>query len=164
MSSAAGRDATSSTERGETLLELLVAVLLMGTSVLALVGGIGTGIRISDIHRKQATAGAYVRAYAEAIEGAVAQSPSAYVECAGPAAYVSAFSIGDPKYAASVVDVTYWDGSAFSSSCVAGSDTGVQLVSLRVTSSDDLVAESLDVVIRRPCRSVTEFPLDAPCD
>jgi type II secretory pathway pseudopilin PulG len=109
-------------DRGETLLELLVSVLIMGVAVVALVGGLGTAIRVSDIHRKQANAGAYVRSYAEAIETAVAASPSAYVECAGPAAYESAFTPGDPTYAASVVDVTYWDGSGFSDSCTAGSD------------------------------------------
>src|ERR1700704_4476556 len=120
---------------GETLLELLIAVMIMGVAVVALVGGIATSIRMSDIHRKQAEAGAYVRAYAEAIENAVARSPSAYVACARPSMY-PAFSplVGNPTYTAEITAVRYWNGSstagAFANACGAGAevpiDTGVQ--------------------------------------
>jgi type II secretory pathway pseudopilin PulG len=59
-------------DRGETLIELIVALAIMGITVVAIVSGIATGIVMSDIHRKQATAGAVVRQYAEAIENDVA--------------------------------------------------------------------------------------------
>ncbi|MDT5023868.1 MAG: hypothetical protein QOE61_294 [Micromonosporaceae bacterium] len=155
-------------DRGETLLELLITVVIMGVAVVALVGGIATSIRMSDIHRKQAEAGAYVRAYAEAIENAVAASPTAYFACAGPSKY-SAFSplVGNPTYTAEITAVRYWNGSltagAFAGTCGPGTevpiDTGVQQVSLRVTAGNT-VAETLDVIIRKPCRSATDFPLD----
>jgi Tfp pilus assembly protein PilV len=137
-------------DRGETLLELLITVVIMAVAVVALVGGIATSIRMSDIHRKQAAAGAYVRAYAEAIENAVARTPTAYVACAGPSTYGSIYVTGNATYTAQPPVVTYWNGSSFSASCA--SDTGVQKVSLRVTAGNT-VAETLDVVIRKPCRS-----------
>jgi hypothetical protein len=52
---------------------------------------------------------------------------------------------------------------AFAGTCGPGTevpiDTGVQQVSLRVTAGNT-VAETLDVIIRKPCRSATDFPLD----
>jgi hypothetical protein len=142
---------------------MLVAVMVMGVAVVVLIGGIGTGLRLSDFHRKQAAAGAYVRAYAEAIETAVAGEPSAYVDCAGPGTFATAYTPPDPNFAASVVSVTYWNGSSFGGTCTAGSDTGIQRLSLKIVSTDNLAAETLDLIIRRPCRSVMYFPLDPPC-
>jgi prepilin-type N-terminal cleavage/methylation domain-containing protein len=151
-------------DRGDTLIELLVTVVIVGVAVVALVGGIATSIRMSDIHRKQAAAGAYVRAFAEAIEAYVTASPSGYTPCAGKATYAPAYTAlnGNPTYSAKITDVTYWDGSSAFGKPVPCNDTGVQKVSLTVT-ADDTVTETLDVIIRKPCRSTTDFPLDAPC-
>jgi type II secretory pathway pseudopilin PulG len=153
----------SERERGETLIELLVSVTIMGFAVVVLLGGLGTGIRMSDLHRKQVTASAQVRAFAEAIENAVAGSPTAYAECATPATYAPLYSTGDPKYTAQLVAVRYWTGASFDTTCTLATDSGVQRVSLRVQSFDNAVAETLDVIIRKPCRPATQFPLDAPC-
>jgi prepilin-type N-terminal cleavage/methylation domain-containing protein len=46
------RDSSS----GETLVELLVAMSILGVAVVALVSGIGTSVLVSDVHRKEATA------------------------------------------------------------------------------------------------------------
>ncbi|MDQ1740524.1 MAG: hypothetical protein QOE53_2176, partial [Pseudonocardiales bacterium] len=58
----------SDRDRGETLLELLIALAIMSIAVVAIVGGLVAGIAMSDIHRKQSTAGAAVRDYAENVE------------------------------------------------------------------------------------------------
>src|SRR5689334_1699512 len=68
--------------RGESMIEVLLAVVIMSTAVVAVVGGIATAIRIADLHRKQATAGAAVRALAEGLETAMAGTPTGYVDCA----------------------------------------------------------------------------------
>ena len=44
----------------------------MGIAVVAVIAGIGTGILVSDIHRKEATAGAVAHAYAESVARGVA--------------------------------------------------------------------------------------------
>lgn len=150
-------------DRGESLIELLVAMAIMSTAVIALVAGIGTAIRISDIHRKQATAGSYVRSYSEAVQSAIADTPTAYAACATSTTYQSAYTVPDPtRYQAEITAVTYWDGTGFVATCPA-TDLGLQRVSLRVRSLDGRASETLDVVIRRPCRSAADFPLDPPC-
>jgi Tfp pilus assembly protein PilE len=146
-------------ERGETLLELLIAVVIMGITVVAVIGGLATSIKISDIHRKQATAGAAVRSWAEAIENYVASTN--YINCAGTDAYkpsvvgyLPSLPVG---YTWSQTAATSWDGSSSNwVSCV--SDNGYQKVSLSVTSPDLRVTETLDIVLRKPCR-----PTDTSC-
>jgi type II secretory pathway pseudopilin PulG len=151
-------------DRGETLLELLITVMIVGVAVVALVGGIATSIRMSDIHRKQAAAGAYVRAFAEAIETYVTASPTKYTACAGTGTYAPAYTAldGDPTYTAKITAVKYWNGSSAFVSTVPCADTGVQQVSLLVT-ADNTVAETLDVIIRKPCRSTTDLPSELSC-
>lgn len=146
-------------ERGETLLELIVAVAIMGVAFVAVLGGIGTSILMSDIHRKQATAGAAVRNYAEAVENAVAASPSGYQESCTPT-----FAFTPPAgYEASITAVSFWNGSSFPAGpCTVGT-VGVQKVSLQVKSSDERAVETLEVIVRRPCRAIADFPLDTPC-
>jgi type II secretory pathway pseudopilin PulG len=154
---AAGGDSTA-TDRGETLVELVVALGIMSVAVVAIVGGVGTSILMSDVHRKQATAGAYLRDYAEAIEKDVAASPSAYT--ATPSctpSYASGFPVPS-GYTAQITAASFWNGSTFLTPCNAAADIGVQRISLRVASSDGRATETLDIIVRRPCRS-----LDTPC-
>ena len=55
-------------DRGETLLELLIAVVIMGVAVVAVVAALVNSVQLSDVHRKQATAAA--KAYQQAIADA----------------------------------------------------------------------------------------------
>ena len=93
-------------DRGESLIEILVAVLIMGTAVVAIVGGLLASVKMSDVHRKQATSGGLARDYAELIDRHVAGS--GYVACAGPAVYSPA-TVG---YTLPAVQVASPDGRA----------------------------------------------------
>lgn len=134
-------------DAGETLIELLVAIVVMGIAVVVIVSGMAAVILMSDLHRKQATAGAYVRDYAEAIENTVAGG--GYVACAGTATYAGATGYTDPAYKASVTTVRYWSGTAWQASC--GTDTGLQQLTVQVASADGRAKEQLTVVVRKPC-------------
>jgi len=170
-SSSARRDA------GETLVELLLAVVVMGIAAVALVGGIATSITMSDIHHKQATAGAAVRDFAEALQNAIATNAT-YTPCAPASAYAPA-AIGytaPAGYTAQVVapnGVAYWEDATtsptmspggFAASCpmtvngVTNNDSGLQRVSLQVASNDLRATETLTIVVRKPCR-----PGDTTC-
>lgn len=139
----AGRD------RGETLLELLIALTIMSIAVVAVVGGLLAAVAVSDIHRKQSTAGAAVRDYAESVEKYVAGT--GYTACAAPSAYAAgAVGFTVPSgYSASAVAVRYWSGAAWAASPCA--DVGLQELTIQVASSDSRASERLVVVLRKPC-------------
>jgi Tfp pilus assembly protein PilV len=130
-------------DRGESLLELLIAVTIMGVAVVAIVGGIGVSVLMSDIHRKQATAGTLVRDYGEAI------MTSTYTTCATTASYPPASGSIPTGYTAAIASVRYWTGSAWSTSCTP--DKGVQQLTVQVASADGRASESLVVVVRKRC-------------
>ena len=140
-------------DSGETLIELIVTIAIMSTAVVAIVGATATSIHLSDIHRKQAKAGSYVRAYAEALETAVAQSPTGYQYCATPSDYTgnSIYPSPESGYVPSATAVRVWTGSTWAPPGSCGTDIGVQRVTLQVALAGQ-VTESLDVIIRRPCR------------
>jgi type II secretory pathway pseudopilin PulG len=138
----------SADERGETLLELLIAVAIMGIAVVAIVGGIGVGVLMSDVHRKQATAGTSARDFGEAIENQVAGG--GYVPCAAPAKYAAPAGYASPTgFTSSVAAVRYWSAGAWASTC--GADSGLQQVTVQVASADGRASERLVVVVRRAC-------------
>jgi prepilin-type N-terminal cleavage/methylation domain-containing protein len=142
-------------DRGETLVEVLVAVVILGIAGVAVIAGLQMSVQASDIHRKQTTGGAYVRSYAEAVQQYVASGH--YIPCAGADAYnVGAVTnrISDlpssytPRHTAARSVGT--DGVA-ATGCTSATDTGVQQVTLRVTSNDNRADEKLTVVLRKPC-------------
>jgi len=141
-------------DEGETLLELMIAVAIMGIVVVAVVGGIATSIMMSDIHRKQATAGAYVRNYAETVVAYVAAgTPASKTNFASSSPDYSPSTVGFTApaggFVASVSSVWCWDDGSkkFISSCAA---SAVQQVTLNIASSDSRASETLLVIVRKP--------------
>jgi type II secretory pathway pseudopilin PulG len=148
-----GRRTRWADDRGETLVEVLVAVVILGIAGVAVMAGLTLSVKASDIHRKQTTGGAYVRSYAEAIQQYVASGH--YINCAAANAYnVNAVTsqITDlpssftPRQTAAKSVGT---NGAAASGCSA--DTGIQQVTLSVKSNDDRADETLTVVLRKPC-------------
>lgn len=142
-------------DRGESLVELLVAVAILGVAAVAILAGLQLSVQASDIHRKQTTGGAYVRSYAEAIADYVASSASHYVPCAGAGAYGAAtvgFAGSLPSgYSATSSAALRVPPDGGAAGTCAGNDTGVQQVSLTVSSGDGRASERLTVLLRRPC-------------
>jgi type II secretory pathway pseudopilin PulG len=122
-------------DQGETLLELIIAVAIMGIAVVAIVGGIATSISMSDIHRKQSISGALVRDDVEALVTAGYKSACDY-----------ALPTAQPGYMEGINQVYYWNGSQFLAGC---SDTGIHKVWIQVSSTDTRATERLEVVIRK---------------
>ncbi|MFF0264211.1 prepilin-type N-terminal cleavage/methylation domain-containing protein [Kribbella sp. NPDC004536] len=137
-------------ESGESLLELLIAVAIMGIAVVAIMAGLVTSVLVSDVHRKQATAGTAVRDYAEAIQTFVANGN--YVDSCGSITPYNLPSFTVPTgYTKSVVagSVRYWSGSSWQTSCAT--DLGLQRLILQVASNDGRASERVTVVLRKPC-------------
>ncbi len=147
-----GRDrlADVRSDRGATLVEVLVALAILSIAAVAILAGLQLSIATSDIHRKQSSGGAYVRNYAEAVQDHVAADH--YVPCAGPGAYAPAavgFTV-PPGYEAGQDAAVALAGDGSTRACPGG-DTGVQRVRLTMRSSDGRATEELVVVLRRPC-------------
>jgi prepilin-type N-terminal cleavage/methylation domain-containing protein len=74
-------------ERGFTLVEMLVTVVIIGIAFATLVGGIGAAVLTSDHHRQQGTVNARLRNFVETLKAA-----TPYVNCATPAKYTASVS------------------------------------------------------------------------
>ena len=137
-------------DRGETLLEILISVVILGITGVAILSGLMTTVTVSDMHRKQATAGAVAQDYAETVSRYVAADH--YVECATAAAYAPGVVGFTPPggYTASIAGVEYWNAATttFSGTC---SSSGLERVTVQVASTDGRATEDVVVVVRRPC-------------
>jgi Tfp pilus assembly protein PilV len=134
-------------DRGETLLELIMAIMILGVSVVAIGSGIALSITISAVHRNQATAQDSLRNYAETLQ-------SSYVACtANSTPKYTASLVAPPAFAAPIVVVDYWIPATAmfttNQACPAGGDTGLQQVTLTLASTSGKVSESLTVDLRR---------------
>src|SRR5258708_31238909 len=106
-SGARGRRARE--QRGETLLELLVTVSIMGTAFVGVLAGIGATFMATDSHRQEATAETVLRNYAERVKD---PTGAPYVGCATTAAYSSptGFSVPGAGWTAAVTTALIWQG------------------------------------------------------
>ncbi|OIJ25907.1 type IV pilus modification PilV family protein [Nocardioides luteus] len=140
-------------DRGETLVEVLVAVSILGIAGVAVVTGLQMSITSSDIHRKQTTGGAYARSYAESIQDYVAAAADRYVPCAGANAYSPAtvgFTVPAGYTAEQALAKRVPPDGGAAGAC-SGNDTGVQQIEITLSASDGRAAERLTVLLRRPC-------------
>jgi type II secretory pathway pseudopilin PulG len=138
-------------DAGATLIELIVAVAIMGVAFVTILAGIGTAIIGADIQRRDATASVVLATAAEKI---TAESEP-YVACA------ASYPVPAPPEGFTVVvaEVALWDQAsnrfvATLDSCLAtpAADDGLQLVRLTSTSSGGsrgADVEVLEVVKRR---------------
>jgi type II secretory pathway pseudopilin PulG len=130
-------------EQGETLLELLIAITLLGVAAVAIASGMALSIKVSDIHRKQSVASAYLHSYAESIENQIATSgyqpgcAPAYTAPSAPSGYA----------VSTMIVMNSWNGSAWS----CGTDVGIQRLTLGIHSTDNRADEKLVIVVRKPC-------------
>lgn len=130
-------------EDGLSLVELMVAVAILGIAFAAILGGMSTAILVTDMHRKQATAGTVLREYAERVESLP------YQDCTGAAQPAYTFAAPD-GFSASMGTVEVWDGDtpAGFQACSA-TDPGLQRLRLTVAASDGRASETVQILKRR---------------
>lgn len=131
-------------EAGESLLELLIAITILGTCVVAIGSGVVLSVKISAIHRSQSTAAAFLHNYAETLQ-------SSYAKCSSgnPPNYAAALPTPS-GFNAPTATVAFWNttSNTFSGTSCPASDPGLQRVTLKLTSTDGFVTESLVVTVR----------------
>jgi type II secretory pathway pseudopilin PulG len=148
-------------DAGESLVESLVSLAIIGIAVTGLTAGFGilgaarTAQDGAVTHAAAAQVQGVLRSWAQTLSRpADTGSGYVYTPCASassfpqPAALLSGWS-------ASVDSVQYWSGTGWTATC--GTDQGLQRVRLSVTSAGATYSAStqkLDVVVRRPCKDV----------
>jgi type II secretory pathway pseudopilin PulG len=146
--------ANKTTQAGETLIETLIAVILLGLLGVGVVAAMTSIISVSDYDAKQSGAETVLRSYAQAWNRAP------YVACTGGSPANPYGSTTPPGftlpsgYTASVSGVTFWNGTSstpvtFGGTCPASGDAGLQSLSLRVTSPRG-PAQTLTIQKRSP--------------
>jgi type II secretory pathway pseudopilin PulG len=137
-------------EKGETLVELIVAIAILGIAAVAILAGLMLSVKTSDQGRKLATSGAYVRSWAEEIQSSVSAA-NALQACPAYLTSFTALQTANPQ----LIPLT--------PACAASDVTdGIQKVTLTVTSNGDAThptsSESLVVFLRKPCNAAGASP------
>jgi type II secretory pathway pseudopilin PulG len=116
-------------EAGDTLIEVLVAVVIMGIAFVVIVGGIGTAIIGAAVQQNQATADSVLKTAAETVTGETAYKP-----CATPTDYPP--PAAPAGFSTLVTSVAFWNPTSnlFDTACTT--DSGLQLVTLTVSSTN----------------------------
>jgi len=140
-------------DRGFTLIEVLMAVALMSIAVIGVLPAIWTNVRSSGLQDQFGGARRWIVS-----AGEYAVSPSlARTSCTSATIvtdYQNAIRTGvtgsrPPAWTDSRLSVTgvqFWNGTTFGATCLESAGLTLQLVSLKVISPDGRVTETLDVV------------------
>lgn len=130
-----------------TLVEVLVAIAIMGIAVTSIVSGLASASMASGRHRKLVNADAIVRSDAELLKQQVRSG--GYV----PQANTTSYSLPAPSngYSIAITSVSCWYSTAptIFSACTSNTDAA-QKLTLSAASPDGLDTETLDIVLRKP--------------
>lgn len=139
-------------EGGYSLIEVLVAIAILGIAVVTLVTALAASIVGSDRHNQQANVESVLGSAVEKVK-----SPAvAHVTCASPstATYVTAAQAAatSQSWSASSVQITnveYWDGATFGTTCYddpAHGNLALQRITVAVTNPGGRADQTLAFV------------------
>lgn len=121
-------------DAGESLIEILISILLLGVSVAAVLAALANGSNMSAVHRSDTTADVVLRSYAEAVK----------------AAPYSPFATGYPPLVAAVHGFVAVSGytvtASVSCGVPAGLDSSIDASEFRACTAADDLAKTLQRV------------------
>jgi type II secretory pathway pseudopilin PulG len=147
-----------SAESGETLIEILMTIAIVGIAFVAIMGAIFTALRVTDYHRKDTNATVLLRNFAETMKAR--NGDQEYKPCTAAGGTVSyTIPAGDAGYTLSIPQIRYLANTTsvtpvWQNTCPA-TDQGAQELTLRVDSpSADPVTHAGETVtiIKRDAR------------
>ncbi len=145
------RNREGSGDEGETLVELLVSIALLGIASIAIMASITMGLKASALSAGLAQNQNLLRNWAEVLNA------TPYIDCATASSYGVPIGMDVPANVDLVVtEVAYWDEgtSGFIGSC--STDEGAQRLTLQTTvesGTNQPSVNELKIVIRKPCVS-----------
>lgn len=147
-------------EAGDTLVEVLVAIVVLSLCGLALLLTFSTSITASVEHRSLATLDTVLRSASESATAQIQQQSGAlFSTCASPSFYNSNVTWSVPSgYTVTITSVQYWTGSSFTpigTSCPSGS-LQPQLLTMTATATNG-VSDSLSFVVDDPVYALAEI-------
>jgi type II secretory pathway pseudopilin PulG len=165
-------------DQGETLVEVLLAVVVIGLTVVALLGGLVTSITASAEHQSISSIDALLKSYAETakfqieLQPTVASPPSAplFQDCSGtgsPNAVLNAYNSRIPNappagYTIAITKLQPWNTvlNTWDGACsISGPNhdaNGLQLLTIKAT-APNAVSDQMQVVVRNP-----DYPTATP--
>ena len=166
-------------DRGESLIEILITVVLLGIVATAAVISITGMIGLAHNYRTTVSLSEAVSNAANEVHAAIDSHANGhtplYAVCATPDTYGSkgtnAIPLSDipTGYTASITKVEYWNGSSFQTACVpppqhiiptSATVPGEQLVTVTAVDTTTHQSMSLDIVVTNPFGPLT--PISAP--
>jgi len=137
-------------EAGESLVELLVTISILGLTIALLVGVLANSISASSTHRQHATADTIARDVAEALKER--RVPDSWV-ASGVYPSSTWSSVNTAGYDVSVPPASCWNGDSPATwvSCTipAAAARGLQLVTVTVTSNSRGEEEKVSILKRK---------------
>jgi hypothetical protein len=148
-------------DAGVSFIEILVAIVLLGTAMIAVLTAVRTTVIGTRLERDHARAQVWLQSAAEALQatprvgcdpvGSPATVPDVRAIYETEVRTLVASPPGwDPSSQLSVIDVRFWDGSSYQAQCFDNAGFRLQLVTMRVLSADGDILEELSVVKDTP--------------
>lgn len=143
-------------EAGDTLVELLIAVVIIALSVTALLGALITSLTSSAEHRSLANLDTVVKGFAESAKYQIELQPSGswFTDCAsvsGMAYNGNAVPYTPPQgYTVGFTEIGYWNSSSDKfdqGTCGAGDHTGYQMLTITAAAPSG-VSETISFGVR----------------
>jgi hypothetical protein len=162
-----GRDVKRDGDGGESLLETMFAVVMLGLLVVTAVMAFTSVINEAIQYRMLASINVILHNdVSEATTQLQNQANPLYATCATPATYSPSgtnavtFPNQMAGYSSTITAVTYWDGSSFAATCPPIVDEPQpQQLTVRVTSADGVLSDSSQFTVDNPYSS-SQYPPD----
>ena len=136
-------------DAGETLIEILLSIMILGIAVSALMFGMGSAATTSGYHDRQAQQAETLRNLVDGLQ-ALPYTPCATTYATPPGLVPSGYSV-----TTSVVGYASGATYPYPTPCPATGDEGAQQLRVTVSQPDARVrSEELYVVKRKPCTSL----------
>jgi Tfp pilus assembly protein PilV len=148
-------------EAGDSLIEVLFAIVVIGLTVTAIMAALATSLSASAEHRSLATVDTVLKSYAEIVKYDIQLQPAPspwFTECAsvtqvGGVSYYNSNQVlytRPPGYAGSIgIDsIQYWNGATFDSTCGPTDHTGYQVLTFKAVDTNGYT-QSLSLGVRK---------------